>query len=367
MPLPPADARPPLKDDLLGEAQRRQVVQVLAAAGLPAAALEADTAPGWAALALMARLARLGQAICDHGPADFRALVDLAEAVAPALPAGFAPLALCDAVSRRGHPDDAQTLAALARLTRFGTAEFAVRPLLARDPARVLHQARVWASDPDAHVRRLASEGTRPRLPWGQRLDALARDPSGQRPILRALWADPSEDVRRSVANHLNDIAKVHPAWVLEQLATWPCTTPAARATLRHALRGLIKQGHPGALALVGAGQAAQVTVSGWQVSPTPLHLGEAALLQVTLTGLGPGTQTLEVDYGVHFVKHDGSARRKVFKWRALSLAPGQSLELHRRHRVADFTTRRHHAGRHTVDLIVNGQTLAQGHFDLVC
>lgn len=365
---PSSTERPALKDELLGLPQARQIAQAAAAAGvgIQAERFLADACEGWEALSIMARLHRLGAVLCAQMPAGFEAMRAAAVALGPQMPNSFAAMALCACVTQRQHPDDNATLDALAELTRFGSAEFAIRPLLARDPERVLHKARQWARSPDPHQRRLASEGTRPRLPWGLRLDVLARQPEGQRPILAALNADPSDYVRRSVANHLNDISKVDPAWVLTLLEGWPNHQPATQAITRHALRNLIKAGERRALALVGAGDPAQLQVEGFWVEPEAIRLGESVQLWVELVSGAPQPQQLVVDYAVHFVKKNGSTSRKVFKLRSFTLAPGECVRLGQRHAVADFTTRTHYPGSHTVELLVNGQTLAQDAFTLL-
>ncbi|MEP6771946.1 MAG: DNA alkylation repair protein, partial [Polaromonas sp.] len=222
-----------------------------------------------------------------------------------------------------------------------------------------------WAKDESEHVRRLASEGSRPRLPWSFRLDALMADPDLAAPILDALRADSSLYVRKSVANHLNDITKLHPDWVLGRLKSWPLENPHTAWIARHALRTLIKQGNRQALGVIGAGKKAAVGITGLSIIPKKLTLGERMALSFTLQSTSRQSQRLVVDYAVHYVKKSGSSSAKVFKLKELTLAAGESVRLSRSQIVRDFTTRVHHAGRHAVDIMVNGECLASGHFDL--
>ena len=140
-----------------------------------------------------------------------------------------------------------------ALTTRF-TAEFSIRPFLVRHPDRTLSRLRRWTRDPNPHVRRLCSEGTRPRLPWAKRIPALVADPAPVLPILDALRDDASLYVRRSVANHLGDIAKDHPELVFGICERWLAGAGDERRWLiRHALRHPAKQGNREALRLRAA------------------------------------------------------------------------------------------------------------------
>jgi 3-methyladenine DNA glycosylase AlkC len=223
-----------------------------------------------------------------------------------------------------------------------------------------------WTQDPSPHVRRLASEGSRPRLPWGMQLKALVADPTPSRGLLAALQDDPSDYVRRSVANHLNDIAKDHPAWV----ATWveqhlPGASPQRRALLKHACRTLIKAGDARILQAWGLGQPLDGEVS-LAVSPPRISLGESVSLALTLKSTSSTPQKLVVDYAVHHVKANGGRTAKVFKGWALELAGFEERALSKQHAMKLITTRRYHAGAHAVDVRVNGAVVAHAEFDLL-
>lgn len=279
--------------------------------------------------------------------------------------AGWIVWPLGEFVARRGLDDAPRALQCLHALTQRSSAEWAIRPFIERDPATAFATLRRWTRDPSAHVRRLASEGSRPRLPWGQQLKSLIADPSPTLPLLAALQDDASATVRRSVANHLNDIAKDHPAvvvaWLREHL---PGAPPARIKLLRHASRTLVKHGHPEVLALWGAGQPLRGQVA-LRVSPPAIRLGDAITLEVRLQSTARRAQPLLIDYALHHVKADGAPRPKVFKGWKLELAAGEQRTLRKRHALRPVTVRRYHAGRHVVDLRVNGRTVASAAFDL--
>ena len=257
-------------------------------------------------------------------------------------------------------------LAALHALTQRFSAEYAIRPLIRDHPTEVFDTLAHWSSDASPHVRRLVSEGSRPRLPWGLRLQRLIDDPSPCLALLARLQDDDSAYVRRSVANHLNDIAKDHPAlvadWVHRHL---PGASAARTALLRHASRTLIKQGHTDTLAAWGLGQAFRGT-AGLVVSPSRIAEGDAATLTLSLASRARRDQTLVVDYAVHHVKANGDTSAKVFKGWSFVLPAGASRELVKRHSLRPITTRRYYGGWHRVQVQINGKPVAEGGFELV-
>ncbi len=325
-----------------------------------------DCQRGMEAMSLMQRMRHVAACLRPLLPEDWPGALAVLRDLGPRLDHGFAALSLSECVALYGLEDFDASLDALRFLSRFGSSEFAIRPFLARDLPRTLATMRGWAGDAgDDHARRLASEGCRPRLPWAQRIPALVQDPELAAPILEALRADPSAYVRKSVANHLNDVTRGHPAWVLDRLEAWPQEVPATRWIVKHALRTLIKQGDRRALALVGAGGEARVHLQGLQVQPTAVRLGEDITLSFSLTSTAGEAQRLVVDYAVHYVKKSGAASPKVFKLKALDLPAGATQAFSRRQAIRDFSTRTHHPGRHEVDVLVNGQVLGRAFFDL--
>jgi len=196
-------------------------------------------------------------------------------------------------------------------------------------------------------------------------LKGLIRDPSPTLPLLRRLQDDPSAYVRRSVANHLNDIAKDHPQLIVQWLREHLPGAPAPRrALLKHACRTLIKQGHPQVLKAWGLGAPlrGEATLA---LAPKTLAVGEVLQLTVQLRSTAARAQTLVIDYAVHHVKASGATTPKVFKGWTLQLGAGEQLMLNKRHSMRAVTTRRYHPGRHEVDLRINGQVLARAYFQL--
>ncbi len=362
----------------LVEAAAQRLLQVYPA--FPARSFTQQATAGLEALEMKARALRICEALTTSLPARFDDAAAVIEAaLAPPEPdvkvgqlqglhaglRGWILWPVGEFVAQQGLAHPERALQALHALTQRFTAEFAIRPFIVQHPALVFQTLQRWCHDDSPHVRRLVSEGSRPRLPWGQRLQALVQDPRPTLPLLLALQDDPSDCVRRSVANHLNDIAKDHPGvlaqWLQDHLPTAP---PERRAMLRHASRSLVKAGHAPVLLAWGLGAAFKGEAA-LQVTPSTVQLGQAVSLQLQLRSTGRVVQPLEVDYAVHHVKANGSTSAKVFKGWKLQLPAGAVVQLAKQHVVKPITTRRYHAGWHAVQVQVNGRVVAEAGFDL--
>ncbi|WP_432510502.1 DNA alkylation repair protein [Kineococcus sp. SYSU DK001] len=350
----------PTADELLGDAVAAELLDALQAAdrGNPFAATRAAVARlrgqplGDRARSLAAGL------VADTGHDHARlARVVRAAYEDPAL-AGWHVWPVTHALATTGVQDpdprafdDALDL--MAHLTPRLTSEFALRLLLRHDTARVLERARRWTGHEDEHVRRLASEGTRPRLPWGLGVPVLTADPQLTRPLLDALHDDASEHVRRSVANHLNDHGRLHPGFAVEVAGGWLASAHGPR-TVRHALRGLVKKGHPGALELLGFG-AVRVRTSPLEVTPRVVAIGGDVTFRATLENLDARPAEVAVDHVLTFPGARGGQRSKTFTLTRLRLAPGEVAEVRGTHSFRQLSTRTHVPGPASLALQVNG------------
>src|SRR5687768_2842777 len=251
-------------------------------------------------------------------------------------------------------------------LTKRFSAESSIRPFIAADPERTFATLRQWASDPNAHVRRLVSEGTRLRLPWAMRVRWLDANPERVIELLELLKDDPASLVRRSVANNLNDLGKVHPALLARTCEAWlDGATADRRALVEHALRSAAKRGDASALRLLGYGRKAAVAIEGVRIVPARVAIGERITVRFVVASTSRSKQEVMVDLGVHFVKASGKSARKVFKVKRVLLPAGQKAELAKSISLAVHTTRTPRPGRHVVDVIVNGEPTRVGHFTL--
>ncbi len=254
------------------------------------------------------------------------------------------------------------SLPALEEFTKGSSAEFAIRRFYIRDPKQVLAQLLVWSGNTDPAVRRLASEGCRPRLPWAVALKDLQKDPQPILPILDRLKADESESVRRSVANNINDISKDHPDIVLDLIERWVGQDPKTDWILRHGARGLLRRGHPRALSLLG------FQTEGGRVSrlraDVRVRVGGAFSFAFTYHPPGPGRHRLA--FAIDYVKGRGTTSRKTFHLRTLSVEGARPIAVEKSVSFKDLSTRRHHPGKHALHIVANGRILASKLFAVV-
>jgi 3-methyladenine DNA glycosylase AlkC len=260
-----------------------------------------------------------------------------------------------------------RSLELLSFLTSRWSAEFAIRPFLRRHPEQVLATLHTWCDARDEHVRRLVSEGTRPRLPWGERLVEFQRDPSPTIELLDRLYTDGSDYVRRSVANHLNDISKDHPEVAVSTAARWLARADDdTAAVVRHGLRSLVKAGDADALRLLGFDHHAPIRVESFAVTTPTVTLGQTLDFEATLSHDDEEALPVVVDFGIHHIRADGSRSPKVFKLTTRSLPPNTPTVITKRHRIKAVTVRRYYSGTHVVDLMVNGRVVSTATFELL-
>ncbi|UXS04802.1 DNA alkylation repair protein [Agrobacterium tumefaciens] len=316
-------------------------------------------------LGIMQRMRQVATSLHATLPGDYARNIEILTDLAPRIGHGFASISLPEYVALYGRAHFELSMQALHYFTRFGSSEFAVRHFLKEDMSRTLAFMETWSRDENEHVRRLASEGCRPRLPWSFQLKALVEDPSPVAAILSNLKSDGALYVRKSVANHLNDITKDNPGFVFKLLQDWPRDHKHTNWITRQALRTLIKKGDVTALAYLGADGAAEMAVQEFTVSPQTITLGNTVDITASFVSLAKCQQKLVVDYAVHYVKKNGETSAKVFKWKEMNLQSEERTSLTIKRAIRDFTTRKHYPGRHRIDLIVNGQTVAETFFDL--
>lgn len=323
-----------------------------------------------AELELKDRVRLIARAIAEFLPPEPRRALPILEAVIktenlPEGVAGFQAWPLTQVVEDIAIEEPELALATLQKLTTVMSAEFAIRPFLIQHQALSLRTLKKWARDPDVHVRRLVSEGTRPRLPWGQRIPAFQKNPEICLPFLKILRRDPELYVRKSVANHLNDFSKDHPDWLVKELAKWNAEYPMCPRIswiVRHACRSLIKAGHPAALRLQGFSPA-KVANASLRLAATKVKMGEG--ITFTFSARAARSEAWLVDYAIHHRKSNGESKPKVFKWTKASLTKGDELVLEKRHRFVEISTRKYYPGIHHVEVFVNGKSVGKKPFVL--
>lgn len=316
-------------------------------------------------LSLNQRLRNTSIQMKKHLPPNYRKSIDVLKKVATQMPKGYTALIYPDYIGLYGHDDRELSLDALSHFTSYGSSEFAIREYLKRDVKSTLKTMEKWAEHKSEHIRRLASEGCRPRLPWSFKLDAIIQDPTLTKNILQKLNADDSLYVRKSVANHLNDFSKDHPDYMLRLVSSWDKEHPHTAWIIKHACRTLIKKGNAKALKIFSFDKNVQVKLDQLNISKDKIKLGESLYFDFTLHSQGKKSQKLVVDYCIHYYKKTGTSP-KVFKLKEIELKPGEKININKSQLFKDLTTRKHYSGKHVLEILVNGNVLGKKEFGLV-
>lgn len=318
----------------------------------------------WEGKALKQRMQHISFCLKQGLPNAFPDSLDILKKVYPHFN-GFEGMVFSDFVEQYGQDHLELSLSALELFTQHGSAEFAIRPFILRYEEVTMNRMRDWSKHPNFHVRRLASEGSRPRLPWAMALPNFKKNPGTVISILENLKDDPEEYVRKSVANHWNDISKDNPDLVLESLRKWSSSeSKGTKWIIKHALRGLIKKGDSEALRILGF-KKADIALVKFNVKTPEVALGNALDFEIEITNKGKEAAQVVVDYAVHFMKANGQQAPKVFKLKNLELNGGASQVITKTHGIKPISTRKYYGGEHKVTVQVNGEVLGEVDFEL--
>ncbi len=271
---------------------------------------------------------------------------------------------LADYIEVYGKEDYETSIAALEFITQFVSCEFAVRPFLLIYGEKMINQMLVWSTHKNYKVRRLASEGSRPRLPWAMAVPILKKEPALILPILENLKSDPSEWVRRSVANSLNDIAKDHPETVLKIAAKWAGLSKETDAIIKHGSRTLLKQGHPEILVHYGL-TAKDMEFNSFKIINPAVRIGESLEFAFSISNRHTASQTVRLEYAIYYKLKNGKLSRKVYKISEKSYHSNQTAQIVRKQKFILITTRNFNAGTHHIAVIINGQEQTREAFEL--
>lgn len=320
--------------------------------------LEATLDESWEALELKGRLLKIAATLGQFLPKDYPVALGVIDRVVADygtwLEGFVAFFPLFVEIYGQGEEHWEDSMAALARYTPYASSELTVRAFIIKNEGAMMAQMLAWSKDENQLVRRLASEGCRPQLPWGQALNSFKKDPSPILPILEQLKADPSLHVRKSVANNLNDISKTHPALVMALAKDWYGQNGDTNWVLKHGCRTLLKKGHPEVLALFGFDHETEVAAAGFTLETGSVTIGEDLVFSFHLTA-GKAAK-VRLEYAIDYVKARGQKSRKVFQLSEIKLKEGEQKAYRRAHSFADVSIRKHYPGLHAVTLVVNGR-----------
>lgn len=334
----------------------------------PAFFMKAIFTPEWEDMELKQRIRHTSTVLHAFLPADFPDAAELLMQLTRSYlknnkASGIEYCFLPDYIEQYGleHPDIA--IKAMETITQFITCEFAVRPFLIQHPKQMMAQMQAWSRHSNIHLRRFASEGMRPRLPWGKSVPQLKKDPAPILPILEQLKNDPSEYVRKSVANNLNDIAKDHPDRVIQIIKAWKGKHKNTDWIIKHGSRTLLKQGHESVLDIFGLAFHSSIKHEPLRVLSKQVSIGKHLSFEF---GIHSGReQVIRIEYAIFFRKANGESGKKVFKISEKNYSKGARVTIQRKHSFKPITTRRYYPGKHSVALILNGKMFEPVDFQL--
>ncbi len=317
----------------------------------------------WENLELKQRISRICSAIHEELDVPFKEACEILKEVAPGFN-GYAALFFPEFIERFGKHDWETSMKALEVLTRFSSAEFAIRTFILNDTKKTMKQMLIWSKHKNEHVRRLASEGCRPRLPWAQALNEFKKNPTLIIPILDHLKNDSSLYVRKSVANNLNDISKDDPKLALRLAKRWLKESPTEETTwiIKHGLRTLLKASDEEALKLFGLSNTSYFEVGTLNIETPLVNLGES--LRFNFPVLLKKSGKLRIEYALYFKNKKGEYGRKVFKISEKDTHAGE-YEVTKSHTLKNMTTRNFNEGVHFLEIILNGKVFSKRPFYL--
>ena len=319
----------------------------------------------WESLELKQRIRRITESLGATLPEYYPKAVDTLDKVVHHFDGQLFAMVFPDFVEVYGVDNYETSISKLASFTQYMSSEFAVRPFIIKYPEKMMAQMLEWADDTNHHIRRLASEGCRPRLPWAMALPEFKKDPAPVLPILEKLKEDPEEYVRRSVANNLNDISKDHPDLLLNIARNWMGSNPQTDKLLKHACRGMLKKGDARFMVLFGFSDPKNISVPKLKVNTPKVKIGEDLKFSFDILSRDKSDSNIRVEYAIDYMKSNGKHSTKVFKITENKYPLGEPTTLERKQSFKDFTTRKHYPGTHAVAIIINGVEKAKQSFEV--
>lgn len=341
--------------------------------GLDSALFLKDIYQGdWEEKELKQRMRHITIVLKKHLSNDFNANSDFILELIPQLEKnGFKPdnlefIFLPDFIELYGIEFLYKSIEAFEKITQFVTCEFGVRPFIINHPKKMMSQMLRWSENKHPMVRRLSTEGCRPRLPWAMGLPFLKKDPKPIIPILKKLKNDQSESVRRSVSNNLNDISKDHPQLVVKLVKSWQGESKETDWVIKHACRTLLKQGNPDVMEMFGFGSTKEIRIEDFRIAKPKIKIGEFLEFSFKIVNTSNSVTKMRLEYGLYYQKANGSLSRKVFVISEKEYASNSNTLIIRKQSFKPITTRKYHLGAHRISIIINGVEYDKHDFELV-
>lgn len=318
----------------------------------------------WEARELKARMRHITNMVHAHSSLDYPSQLKIMTEISVHF-GGLAGMTFPDYVEVYGLDYLEESMKAMKEMTKYSSSEFAIRPFIVKYEKEVMQSMLEWSQDENEHVRRLASEGCRSRLPWAMALPAFKKDPSQILPILENLKGDDSLYVRKSVANNINDITKDNPEVALVLCERWYGKNAHTNWIVKHGLRTLLKNGNERTLQIIGFDDKARFEVEALQLSEQKVKIGDSFDFEFQVSNLEPKQAYAKVGFVVSYQKANGSLSNKIFHVTEKEFDSVDSTTFSKKLSFKDLTTRKHHPGLHKIGVLVNGKKLAEKDFEL--
>jgi 3-methyladenine DNA glycosylase AlkC len=320
--------------------------------------------PGFKEKTLKERMRHTALVLHNYLPENFSQAVKMIEHIIIRLQQNdfeddsFVFIFIPDYIELYGIDDFENSIKTIESVTQFVSCEFAVRPFILKYGKQMIKQMIRWSLHENYKVRRLASEGCRPRLPWTMALPFLKSNPVPILPVLENLKSDPHEWVRHSVANNLNDIAKDNPTIVIDIAGRWKGLSKETDAIVKHGCRTLLKQGHPEVLKLFSL-ENKNLRINHLIITEKSIKIGETLNFSFEIINEQAEEQMVRMEYGIYYRKANGTLSRKVFKISERLFAPFEKSIVNRNQSFRLITTRKFYSGEHKLSIIINGKEMS--------
>jgi 3-methyladenine DNA glycosylase AlkC len=289
-------------------------------------------------------------------------IIQIKEANQNTLPYLFFP----DYIECHGIDDFETSTKSMEFITQFISCEFAVRPFIKKYQQKMIDKMCHWSLHKNHHVRRLASEGSRPRLPWAMALPEYKKDPKPILPILENLKTDQSEYVRRSVANSLNDMAKDHPQIVISIAKKWKGISKETDGIIKHGARTLLKQGNKEILSYYGLLDNQAIEINGFALDSHKITTGGTLHFSFSVANQSNDSLAIRLEYAIYYLRQNKTHSKKVFKITEKRITPNETIKIKQKQSFRPITTRKFYLGKQKIAIILNGIEREITEFDLL-
>ncbi len=318
----------------------------------------------WHSLELKERMRHIATTLGVHLPNEYKNAIDILKKSFLQMNHSYnlENIIFQDFVAVYGMNNFKISMDALKHFTKKSTSEFSIRFFIIKFPKKSMQILKLWAEDEDEDVRRLASEGCRPRLPWAIALEEFKKEPKGVIEILELLKDDISPYVRKSVANSINDISKDNPQIVKDLAVRWLKEDESRYSLLKHGCRTLLKKSDKKTLELFGYKTPNNLSLIHFKHTEKTSATEDLSFSFELISNEVLGK--IRVEYAIYFLRKNGSYNKKVFQIKD-GFFETKTIYLSKAYSFKPITTRKYYQGLQKLSIIINGKEFISKEFQL--